>query len=192
MGAEVTKMCGGDADGDGIPDALEDMMEDLSLDKIIEAIMDALERGVRFAVEKASAVGGFLNNPKIHIPWPERFTKVKEKLEKIGFRDTIAEFVESLNSAAERAAGSAVDIFVGAIRGLSFDRAREILDGGADACTAFLREMCYEPLKNMFKPIVDAALEAVDVTAMWDKLVKAYNKILSSTTSRSTFSTTTL
>lgn len=139
--------------------------------------MAALENGIRFAVQLASAAGGFLNSTLIRIPFPERFANVAEKLRKIGFDEQIDEFVTSLNRAAERAAGSAVDIFINAIRALNFDRAREILNGTVNAATDFLRQMCLEPLKALFKPIVDAALDAVDVTKMWDKLVSAYNKI---------------
>eukprot|EP00300_Choanocystis_sp_HF-7_P035520 c49451_g1_i1.p2 GENE.c49451_g1_i1~~c49451_g1_i1.p2 ORF type:complete len:248 (-),score=67.67 c49451_g1_i1:67-810(-) len=177
MGAEIGKMCGGDKDGDGIPDVIESAVESLSPENIIQALLECLERGIRFAVELASAAGGFLNNVAIHIPWPPQFAEAEKKLRSVGFGEKIDEFVRSLNAAAEQAARSAVDIFVSAIRALNFDRAREILDGAADAATSFLRQMCLEPLTRAFKPIVDAALEAVDVTRLWEKCVKAYNKI---------------
>ena len=165
-----------DADGDGIPDALEGFIPDeLSPERIIEALMAALEAGVRYAVELASAAGGFFGNPAIFIPWPESLEEVKGKLEKIKLGGKVEDFVEKLNHAAEAAAGGAVDIFISAIRGLSFERAREVLDGGMNAATTFLRETCLEPLKEMMRPIVDSHMGECD--EIWEKLVKAFNKV---------------
>ena len=149
--------------------------DELSPERIIEALMAALEAGVRYAVELASAAGGFFGNPAIFIPWPESLEEVKGKLEKIKLGGKVEDFVEKLNHAAEAAAGGAVDIFISAIRGLSFERAREVLDGGMNAATTFLRETCLEPLKEMMRPIVDSHMGECD--EIWEKLVKAFNKV---------------
>jgi len=82
-----------------------------------------------------------------------------------------------MNRAAEEAAKEAAPIFVKAIKGMSVKDGFKILQGKDDEATQYLNKATYADLKVMFQPIIKAAIEKVELTKVWNPLIKNYNRI---------------
>lgn len=142
----------------------------LSDDKIARGLKEALEVGVRNAVSSVSRTGGFSKNPAIRIPLPETLRKAEPVIRGAGFGDRLDAFETSMNRAAEEAAPHAKDLFWGAIRDMTIQDARTILDGPDDAATTYLRDKTSDRLRDLFKPQVHEAMSRVDVTRSYQSL----------------------
>ena len=81
------------------------------------------------------------------------------------------------DGAAERAAPAAKEIFIGAIRQMSFDDARQILTSGDTAATDYFRAKTSDRLKTSFRPIVEKSMADSGVTRRYDDLVGRYRSI---------------
>ena len=149
----------------------------LTNSEVIAGLKEALTIGARESATAASAIDGFLKNPKIAIPWPTEAQKMKELLVSTGFSRQVSAFEESMNRAAEEAAKGAFDVFSGAVREMTIQDGFAILNGNDTAATHYLREKTTLPLKGKFSPVVKNAIEKVNVTSYWSPLVNAYNMI---------------
>jgi hypothetical protein len=149
----------------------------LSNEEVVNGLKEALSVGTNKSVDFASQLDGYYKNPRLFIPWPEEAATMKDRLMKMGFQSQIEEFEMSLNRAAEEAAKNAAPVFLNAIKNMSVKDGFSILQGADTAATNFLRKTTYDPLKAQFLPIVKAAIEKVNVTAYWNPLVTAYNKL---------------
>jgi hypothetical protein len=137
---------------------------------IIQGLKQALEVGTSNAVGIVSKVNGYYNNPEIKIPLPGNVQKVEKILRTAGFSQQIDDFELSMNRAAERAAPEAKPIFLDAIKQMSFDDARKILNGGDNAATLYFKEKTSNRLQTVFKPIVHQAMTEVGVTNQYETL----------------------
>jgi hypothetical protein len=142
----------------------------LSEDKIVRGLKEALEVGVKNAVSRVSQTDGYLGNPDIRIPLPETLGKVEGIVRGAGYGARVDAFHESMNRAAERAAPQAQSIFWEAVRGMSIEDARGILEGPDDAATSYLREKTSSRLEDLFRPEVHGAMARVDVTRRYQEL----------------------
>ena len=143
---------------------------DLSSDTIVNGLKEALEVGTRKAVENVSKEGGYLNNPKIHIPLPPRVQQAAGLMRQLGLNKMADDFEQSINRAAEKAAPQATSIMIDAIRSMSIDDARNILNGESDAATRFFEDRTRGKLAGLFKPIIDTSLNEVGATRYYNQL----------------------
>lgn len=156
----VQKAAGGTGSGGaGLSDA-----------KIVDGLKQALEVGTSNAVGAVSRLDGYYRNPDIKILLPEKVKKVEGVLRGVGYGDQIDAFEQSMNRAAEKAAPEAKAFFVDAIRQMSFDDARKILNGGDNSATLFFQEKTRGKLFEKFKPIVHDSMAAVGVTKYYQDL----------------------
>ena len=87
----------------------------------------------------------------------------------------VDEFVASMYHAAEKAVPVAIDVFVDAIKQMSFDDARKILFSGQDdSATQFFRRTSEENLRTKFRPIVEEFTEKTGVTQKYKAMVSKY------------------
>lgn len=112
---------------------------DLSSDTIAKGLKEALETGTRKAIDTVSQNGGYLNNPQIRIPLPPRVQQAAGLMRQLGLNKMADDFEQSINRAAEKAAPQATSIMIDAIKSMTIDDAKTILNGGNDAATRFLR-----------------------------------------------------
>ena len=82
-----------------------------------------------------------------------------------------------MNQAAERAAPEAKSYFVGAIKEMTFEDARNILKGGDTAATDYFREKMHDKLYGSFKPNISASMNEVGVTRLYKKMMEEYTRI---------------
>jgi hypothetical protein len=149
----------------------------LSTEEVALDLKQALENGTNKGAESASKVDGFFKNPKIRIPLPPEMQRVENTLRQVGLGAEVDRFVLNLNRAAEKAAIEAKPIFISAIRSLTIQDAWNILRDEQDAATQFLRRTTYNELRGKFQPIVESALNSVNVTRYYDDIARNYNRI---------------
>jgi hypothetical protein len=140
-------------------------------------LKEALSIGTKNAVKSVSKTDGYFSNKAIKILMPEKIQSAADMLAKVGYQKEVDSFVLSMNRAAEKAAPKAVDIFVGAIKAMTFDDARKILGGGNTAATDFFREKTRTTLFGEFKPVVTNSMSKVGVAQSYKKMTAGYDKV---------------
>lgn len=140
--------------------------------EIVGGLKEALTGGVKFAVETLGKENGFLDDARVKIPLPGSLQKIEKGLRFAGQGKAVDEFVASMNHAAEKAVPVAIDVFVDAIKQMTFDDARKILFSGQDdSATQFFRRTSEENLRGKFRPIVEKFTEEVGVTNKYKTMI---------------------
>jgi hypothetical protein len=148
----------------------------LDKDTVAAGLKEALAIGSQNAVKAGSQIDGYLRNPAIKIPLPEKVKKVEKPLRKVGLSKQVDEFIVTMNRAAEKSAPQAKDILVGAVKEMTIVDAINILQGGDTAATDYMRSKTYEKLYASFKPTVTQAVMSVGVTKAYANLVEKAKK----------------
>jgi hypothetical protein len=146
-------------------------------EEVIKGLRDALTVGTNNSASLASKVDGFNANPKIRIPFPQEAIKVKNTLENLGMKPQIDKFETTLNRAAEEASKEAAPVFINAIKAMTISDGFKILKGKDNEATEYLRSKTTAELTTKFKPIVQKAIQKVEVTKYWNPLITKYNQI---------------
>lgn len=143
---------------------------DLSNDTMINGLREALEVGSRRAINSVGQDGGYLNNPKIRIPLPPRVQQASDIMKKFGMTQLAEDFETSINQAAEKAAPQATELMINAIKDMTIDDAKNILQGEDDAATRYFEGKTRPQLANLFSPVVDDSLNQVGATRYYNQL----------------------
>ena len=144
---------------------------DLTQVEMGQGIREALAKGVEKAVGQLGRQGGFLNDSQVRIPLPGNLQKVEHVLRGLRQERLADEFVETINHAAERAVPEATEVFYGAIKRMSVDDVRGIVNGPNDAATQYLRRSSSEELTTRFRPIVEGATDKAGVTVAYKQMM---------------------
>lgn len=144
---------------------------------IINGLKEALTIGSGNASSQLNKADGYFKNPRVFIPFPEDAQRLAIKLREMGFGNKVDEFEETLNRAAEETAKEAASIFANAVKQMSFQDAKSILNGPDTAATSYLRQTTYTSLYNAFSPHITNALSNTKATSKWTELTTIYNKI---------------
>ena len=147
----------------------------LSNEEVVSGLKEALRVGTERSVQQASVTDGFWNDARIRIPFPPEAIMVKTTLSDLGLNKPIEDFEHTMNKAAEQAAKEAVPVFVDAISGMSIQDGFDLLRGGENAATNFLRQRTSETLRVKFTPVVEGATSQVALTSYWQPVANAYN-----------------
>ena len=148
----------------------------LSNQEVISGLKEALTMGAIKGAQQASAVGGFLKNDIIRLPFPPDAKKVRDKAMQWGLDKKVEKFESTLNQAAEEACKTAAPIFVNAITNMTVNDGFAILKGNENAATTYLKDNTSNALYQAFLPEVKKAIETVKLTAYWEPLAKKYNQ----------------
>lgn len=143
----------------------------MSNERAAAGLKEALQVGTANAVKVTGMTDGYFMNEAIRIGMPDKLRSVEKGLRMVGYGPQVDEFVLSMNRAAERAAPAAKDIFVGAIREMTFDDARRILGGGDTAATEYFRAKTSDRLKTAFRPVVEKSMKQSGVVQRYDDLI---------------------
>ena len=81
-----------------------------------DGLKDALGIGITKGMGLLSATDGFLGNDLVKIPWPAEAEKVKDAMLRLGMQKQVDNVTTSLNRAAEKASGVAIDVFLQVLR----------------------------------------------------------------------------
>lgn len=153
----------------------------LTNDEVIKGLKEALKKGTEKAVSKTATTNGFNNDPLIKIPFPQEAIKVKEKALQLGLSSQVQQFETTLNRAAEEASKEAKTIFVNAIMNMSIQDGFNILKGTDRAATDYLIKNTTASLKQKFSPVVQKAIDKVELTKYWNPLANKYNAAMTLT-----------
>jgi len=145
----------------------------LSNDKIIAGLKQALQVSTGKAVALTGRPDGFLKNQAIKILLPPRLETLGRGMRMLGMGARVDELEVGMNRAAEQATPQAKQIFLSALRKMTFDDARQVLTGGDTAATEYFKRTSSADLATAFSPIVHRSMERVGV-------VQQYNQVLSS------------
>lgn len=149
----------------------------LSNAEVIRGLKDALKVGTNNSTGLASKLDGYYKNAKLFIPFPPEAIKVKEKVDALGLKSQTDKFVLTLNRAAEEAAKNAAPIFINAITGMTIGDGFAILKGSDSAATNYLQNKTTADLRKKFTPIVQSAIDKVELTKYWNPIITKYNKV---------------
>jgi hypothetical protein len=134
-------------------------------------LKEALNVGTGNAVDFLGRPDAYLGNLDVRIPMPEKLQFI-EKAGRLFGADALAdEFVTSMNRAAEAAAPLARDVFVAAIKEMSFDDALRIVRGKQHEATDYLQRSAGPRLTELFLPIVNEQLQTVGTTQSFERLM---------------------
>jgi RNA binding exosome subunit len=143
---------------------------------VASGLKEALTIGTGNAVTSVSKADGYFGNKIIKILLPEKIQTIANALGKLGYQKQVDDFVLSMNRAAEKAAPQAKEIFIDAIKQMSFEDAKKILNGGNTSATDYFKAKTSNKIFEAFKPIVSSSMNEVGTT-------KAYNEMMGKYTS---------
>lgn len=145
----------------------------LSDDKIIAGLKQALQVSTSKAVAATGRPDGFLKNEAIKIFLPPKLETVGRGMRMLGMGAKVDELEVGMNRAAEQATPLAKQIFLAALKKMTFDDARHILTGSDTAATEYFRRTSSADLTTAFSPIVERSMERVGVVQQYDQVLKS-------------------
>jgi hypothetical protein len=143
----------------------------------VSGLKEALSIGTENAVKAVSKTNGYFGNQMVKILLPDKLQKVADAVAKLGFQKQVDSFILSMNRAAEAAAPKATALFVDAIKAMSFEDARKILQGGDTAATQYFKGKTSKKLYDEFKPVVTTNMNKVGVTKAYKDMVAPYESL---------------
>ena len=90
----------------------------------------------------------------------------------LGMGEQVDDLEIGMNRAAEQATPQAKQIFVAALKKMTFSDARHILTGDDTAATEYFQHTSSTDLTTAFTPIVHHSLEQVGVVKQYDRVIK--------------------
>ena len=145
----------------------------LSNDKITAGLKEALQVSTGKAVALTGRPDGFLKNTAIKILLPDKLRPVASGMRMIGMGAQVDQLEVGMNRAAEQATPQAKQIFLNAVRRMTFDDAQQILSGGDTAATDYFKRQSSADLTTAFSPIVHRSMENVGVVQQYNRMLKS-------------------
>ncbi len=145
--------------------------------QIAQGLREALDMGIDKQVSKLTKTDGFYKNNLVKILLPEELQKVDKTLRDIGLGNLADEGLKVLNRAAEDAVSEATPIFIDAVKGITFNDAKNILLGSDDAATQYLTNATQTALYAKFNPVIKNSFGKVGADQIWNNLITRYNNI---------------
>lgn len=149
----------------------------LDEDTVAAGLKEALRIGTERSTAFTSQLDGFYKNALIRIALPEQYQTIGNTLRDFGMGSYVDNFERSMNRAAERASGEAVDVFWSAIKQMTIQDAFGILNGDETAATDYFRTRTTGELTSRFQPVVRASMDEVGVYNVYNDLVARYNQL---------------
>jgi len=145
----------------------------LSEDKIIAGLKQALQVSTGKAVSLTGKTDGFLKNQAIKILLPPKLEPIGRGLRMLGMGSKVDELETGMNRAAEQATPQAKQIFLAALKEMTFEDARHILTGDDTAATEYFKKSGSARLTTAFSPIVHRAMQNVGVVQQYDRVLSS-------------------
>ena len=151
--------------------------ETISNADIALGLRQALDKGIDKQVSKLTLKDGFFKNELVKIGLPEELQKVDKTLRDIGLSKLADEGLKVLNRAAENAVKEATPIFIDAVKGITFNDAKNILLGDDNSATQYLQNSTSNALYTKFSPVIKKSFTKVGADQIWENLITKYNTI---------------
>ena len=158
----------------------------LTSQQVAQGLKDALKIGAEKAVAQLNKTDGYYLDPLMKINLPPQTAEIIEYAKKVpGLDKMIEDVILQINRSAEDAAAQAKPIFVNAITSMSISDAWGILKGADTAATFYLKEKTFNPLMDLYKPIIQGSLDkpivaGVSASKSWNEVTGKWNKFAGS------------
>ncbi len=149
----------------------------LSNATVASGLKEALSLGLTDGIKSLGQKNGFYNNSVAKILMPEELQNVEKTLRSLGMGSLADKGIKLLNSAAEDAVSEAAPIFVNAVTSMTITDAKDILLGGNNSATNYLKLKTTSDLTKAFQPKVEASLGKVSADKVWNNLITKYNTL---------------
>ncbi|MFV0220381.1 DUF4197 domain-containing protein [Empedobacter falsenii] len=149
----------------------------LSNATVASGLKEALSLGLTDGIKTLGQKNGFYNNSVAKILMPEELQNVEKTLRSLGMGTLADKGIKLLNSAAEDAVSEAAPIFVNAVTSMTITDAKDILLGGNNSATNYLKLKTTSDLTKAFQPKVEASLGKVSADKVWNNLITKYNTL---------------
>jgi hypothetical protein len=149
----------------------------LSEADMASGLRQALDNGIDKQVSTLTLEDGFYRNELVKILLPDELQKVDKTLRDIGLASLADEGLKVLNRAAEDAVKEATPIFIDAVKGITFNDAKNILLGPDNAATNYLEGRTNTALYDKFNPVIKNSFQKVGADQIWANLINRYNSI---------------
>ena len=153
--------------------ALAVSLSDITNKDAVGGLKQALSQGTAKAVVALGKPDGFLGDSRVRIPLPESLQKAEGLMRRFGMDKQADELVTSMNRAAETAVTEAKPLLLDAVKKMSVEDAKKILNGGDDAATQCFRHKTAAPLTQKFLPIVRQATAKARLAEKYDRFAAA-------------------
>lgn len=125
-------------------------------------------KGAQAAVTRLGAQDGFWGNPALRIGLPEPLAKASRAIRMLGLGGQVDELMLQMNRAAEAAVPLSAGLLTDAVKTLSVQDARGLLQGDETAVTRFFADRTRQPLAREFEPTVDRMLQQLGVVERYN------------------------
>ena len=141
---------------------------------VTSGLKEALKTGVNYAVTQLGSSNGYLDNSAVKIPLPDNLAKAETLLRSVGGNQMADNLINSMNTAASKAAPKTAEVFVDAIDKMSVTDAQAILSGGNEAATNYFKANTSDSLKKLIAPIIQETMKENQVATYYDTVNNLY------------------
>jgi hypothetical protein len=139
---------------------------------IASGLKAALEISTTKAIAIAGKRDGFLENESIRILLPPELQAIGKSMRLLEMGDQVDDLEIGMNRAAEQATPQAKPIFLAALKKMSFNDPRLVLNGSDTAASDYFRRTSSADLSAAFTPIVHHSLERAGVIKQYQRVIK--------------------
>jgi hypothetical protein len=143
-------------------------LDEITHTEAARALRQALNEGSLAAVAKLGVENGFFGNSRVRIPLPPSLQRVERGLRAFGMKREADELVLAMNRAAEAAVPEAKQLLTDAVRRMTVQDAKKILNGGDTAATEYFKRATESQLTQRFLPVVRKATDRVDLAQKYN------------------------
>jgi len=155
-------------------DSLVTKKDNLSNSTITSGLKEALRAGIDYGIKELGKDGGYINNPSVKIPLPENLKKAETLIRKAGGKKLADDLINSMNTAATKAAPKTANLFIDAINNMNMNDVQKILSGNNTAATEYFKSNTTESLKKIISPIIEKSMQDNQVYSYYDTVNNFY------------------
>ena len=141
---------------------------------VSNGLKEALKTGVTYATTQLGSNNGYLNNKAVKIPLPNNLSSAEKLIRSAGGDKMADDLINSMNTAASKAAPKTAEIFISAIDKMSLTDAQKILSGGNNAATEYFKANTTESLKKSIAPIIQETMKENQVAGYYESVNNLY------------------
>ncbi len=141
---------------------------------ISNGLKEALKTGVTYATTQLGSNNGYLNNKAVKIPLPNNLSSAEKLIRSAGGDKMADDLINSMNTAASKAAPKTAEIFISAIDKMSLTDAQKILSGGNNAATEYFKANTTDSLKKSIAPIIQETMKENQVAGYYESVNNLY------------------
>lgn len=143
-------------------------LNELSQNQAGDGMKAMLEQSARVAVQQLGQPGGFSNNPEVRIELPGNLGKAARAMKMLGKSKQVTALEDSMNRAAEAAMPHAQELLLDAVKKMTINDAKGILQGPNNSATAYLDRSSREQLRNHFLPMIQRVTQSSGLTQQYN------------------------